>query len=124
LRRPALALAGSFAAFDDRIIDAGIRAAARVAGFVSRLVGFRIDLLVDRAVNSLATVARLIARASSVADDRGVDATIEVAARGVGAVGAQSRRLQTGLAHQYYVIVAIGTVLLIAAAALGTLAKY
>ncbi len=124
VRRPGLALAGSLAAIDDRVIDAGIRGAGRVAGFVSRLFAYRLDVLVDAAVNSLSTVTRFVADASRAADDRGVDATIEGAARGVGVAGAQSRRLQTGLSHQYYLIVAIGVVLIIATATLEILAGH
>ena len=123
VRRPALALASSLAAIDDRVIDAGTRGAVRIARFFSRLLGFRLEMLVDGAVNSLSTATRLLADASRLADDRGVDATVEGTARGVGALGTQSRRLQTGLSHQYYMMVAVGTVLLLAVAALEILSS-
>ncbi len=124
VKRPVLTLARTLATMDDRIIDAGVRGAARIAGYVSRLFGHSLEQLVDAGVNSLSTATRLVAEASRMADDRGVDATIEGAARGVGAVGTQSRRLQTGLSHQYYLIVAIGTVLLIAIASLEIVATH
>ena len=123
VRRPGLALARALAAIDDRIIDGGTRGAARLAGHVSDLFGHRLDLLVDASVNTLAAATRFVAQASRIADDRGVDAGIESAARGVGAVGARSRRLQSGLAHQYYLMIACGTLLLIAVAALTVLAS-
>ncbi len=124
VRRPALTLARTLAAVDDRIIDAGIRGAARIAGYVSRLFSYRLDLLFDAGVNSMSTATRFVANASRIADDHGVDATIENAARGVGVAGTQGRRLQTGLAHQYYLIVAIGTVLLIAIASVEIVATH
>jgi hypothetical protein len=48
-----------------------------------------------------------------------VDAAVEDLARGVGFAGEQSRRLQTGLAHQYYLAVAVGTIAIVVAAAVG-----
>jgi hypothetical protein len=58
--------------------------------------------------------------ASRQADERVVDRAVEGLARGTGQAGRQSRRLQTGLAHHYYLIVAGGLVALVALAVLGT----
>lgn len=124
LRRPVLALARTLAAIDERVIDGGIRGATRVAGYVSRLFSYRLDLLFDAAVISLSTATRLVADALRITDDRGVDAAVEGGARAVGFIGTQSRRLQTGLAHHYYLMLAIGTVLLIAIAALEIVASH
>jgi len=114
---PGLAVARTLAAADDRVIDAGVRAAARIGGVASRALAWWGERGVDGIVAGLARATAAAARASGVADDRGVDAAVEGVARQVGVVGRQSRRLQTGLAHHYYVIVAVGALIIIAAAA-------
>ena len=48
-------------------------------------------------------------------DDRGVDGAVEAIAERIGTAGTQARRVQTGLAHHYYVIAVIGLVVLIGA---------
>jgi hypothetical protein len=45
---------------------------------------------------------------------------VEAVARGTGALGRHGRRLQTGLAHQYYVLAGVGLVVVLVVAALGT----
>lgn len=106
--RPVLALAAGLARFDDRVIDAGVRAVAAVAAGGSRLVTRFGEAGVDGAVRAVAAVTLAAATGSRAADDRGVDAGVEATARGVGAAGSHSRRLQTGLSHHYYVLVAGG----------------
>lgn len=116
--RPTLALAQSLAAADRLVVDAGVRAAVRVGEAFSRGLAWWGERGVDGVVAGVTALGVLAARASSVADDRGVDAGVENVARGVGRAGAEARRLQTGLAHQYLVIVAVGAVVIVAAAAL------
>ena len=48
-----------------------------------------------------------------------VDRAVENLAGGAGVAGRQSRRLQGGMSHHYYVIVAVGLVVVVAVAALG-----
>ncbi|HEX2026607.1 MAG TPA: proton-conducting transporter membrane subunit [Nitriliruptorales bacterium] len=115
---PTLALCRTLARFDDRVVDAGVRAAAAVARAGSRLVTTLSGRGVDGAVEALAAAARRAAGAGSRFDDAGVDGVVEALAAGVGAAGRDSRRLQTGYAHHYYVIVAAGAVVTVVALAL------
>lgn len=93
---------------DDRVIDAGVRRAAWLAGVVSRLFSRRGEFAIDGIVQGLAAATLLTADRSRVADDRGIDGAVEAAGRGVGFGGHESRRLQTGQSHHYYVIAAVG----------------
>jgi NADH-quinone oxidoreductase subunit L len=117
---PALATSRALAAFDDRVIDAGIRASARVASGFSRLLRARSELSIDALVDGIGGSMLLMATGSRVADDHGVDRTAEGLARGLGRAGELLRRLQTGLSHHYYVIIAVGLIALVAALAAGT----
>ena len=116
---PGVAFARALARFDDRVVDAGLRAAVRLARATSRVVAWWGERGVDGLVTAAARATTAVARASSAADDQGVDAAVEGVARGVGTAGTQSRRLQTGLVHQYYVIAAVGVLVVVAAAAFG-----
>ncbi len=116
---PALALSRTLAAFDDRVVDAGVRAAARVPVALSRAASWWGERSLDGVVRAVSGGALRAAVISRQADERGVDRAVEDLARGTGAAGRTSRRLQTGLAHQYYVIVAVGFVAAAAVAALG-----
>lgn len=116
---PALATARALARFDDRVVDAGIRAVGRVGDALSRLVAWWGERGVDGAVRGLAGGTAAGARRSRLLDERGVDAGIEGLARGIGVLGGASRRLQTGLAHRTYVLVAVGVVLVVVVAAVG-----
>ena len=109
-----LRLSALLARGDDRLIDAGVRAAARIARGVSALVSRRLELSIDNLVRASAAATLQTAVASRVADDAGVDRAVEAAGRGVGVAGHQSRRLQTGHSHQYFVIVAAGLIVIAA----------
>jgi len=142
---PVLAVSRRLASFDDRVVDAGVRLAGRVPVAASRALSWwserSIDGVVhavsggtllaavasrqadergvDRVVHAVSGATLLAAVASRQADERGIDRAVEDLARGTGAAGRSSRRLQSGLAHQYYVIVAAGLVATVAVAALG-----
>jgi NADH-quinone oxidoreductase subunit L len=116
---PVLALARALAAFDDRVVDAGVRVAVAVASAVSRILAWRVDVNVDAVVRGIAAVGLSAGRLSRVVDDRGVDGVVEASAHAVGVAGTRSRALQTGLAHHYYVIVAVGVAVVVVAAAFG-----
>ncbi|HEY1116288.1 MAG TPA: hypothetical protein VGE43_01200, partial [Acidimicrobiales bacterium] len=133
---PTLALSRGLARFDDRVVDAGVRGAERLTGRLSRLAWGRAEWSldafvrglagavglgasgtrtadersVDGAVRALAALTLKGANASGVADDRVVDGAVEGSAWLVGVGGHASRKLQTGQAHHYYAIVAIGSV--------------
>lgn len=117
--QPTLALAASLARADDRVIDAGVRAAARIAVLVSGLVSRRLDVSIDRAVTGLASSSVALAGASRRTDDLVVDGAVEATGRGFGRAGHESRRLQTGLTHHYFVIGAVGLVAIAAILAAG-----
>ncbi len=108
--QPTLALASALARADDRVIDAGVRATGRVAVVVSGLAARRLDVSVDSAVASIVSSAITVAGASRWTDDTIVDGAVEATGRGLGRAGHESRRLQTGLTHQYFVIGAVGLV--------------
>lgn len=112
--RPVLALSGALRSFDDRVIDAGVRASGRVAHLASEVFSHRIELTIDGTVTRIAEATQRMAAGSRRADDAGIDAAVEAAGRGVGIAGHQSRRLQTGQSHQYYVIVGVGLAAIVA----------
>jgi len=116
---PVLGLARFLARVDDRVVDAGVRATARVAAALSGLLSWWGERGVDGIVHGLAGGTLVLSRFSGIADERGVDAAVEGVADGVGMAGRQSRRLQSGLTHQYFVIVAVGVVVVVAVAVLG-----
>jgi NADH:ubiquinone oxidoreductase subunit 5 (subunit L)/multisubunit Na+/H+ antiporter MnhA subunit len=133
---PTLALSRGLARFDDRVVDAGVRGAERLTRTLSRLAWGRAEWSLDAFVRGLAGAVGLGARgtrvadersvdgavralaaltikgadASGVADDRVVDGAVEGSAWLVGVGGHASRKLQTGQAHHYYAIVAVGFV--------------
>ncbi|MEO8462018.1 MAG: hypothetical protein ABI555_02305, partial [Chloroflexota bacterium] len=96
------------ARFDERVVDAGVRRTAWLAGVVARLFSRRAESAIDGVVRGIARATILTAEGSRVADDGAVDGAVEAAGRGVGLAGHQSRRLQSGLSHEYYVLVAVG----------------
>ena len=133
---PTLALSRGLARFDDRIVDAGVRGAERLTRTLSRIAWGRAEWSLDAFVRGLAGAVGLGARGtraadersvdgavralaaltlkgadvSGVADDRVVDGAVEGSAWLVGVGGHASRKLQTGQAHHYYAIVAVGFV--------------
>lgn len=94
--------------FDDRVVDAGVRGVAVFARALSRVSSFRGEWTIDGAVRALAEGTMRTATGSKIADDRAIDGAVEQSARGIGAAGANSRRLQTGMSHHYYVIAGAG----------------
>ncbi len=116
---PVLSLSHRLASFDDRVIDAGVRAAARVPVVLSRAASWRGERSLDGVVAAVAGGTLRAAAMSRAADERAVDRAVEELARGTGVAGHNSRRLQDGLAHHYYVIVAVGLAAALAVAALG-----
>ena len=99
----------------DRVIDGIVRLVAATARAGSRAVSRTLELGVDGIVAAVAAATTRLGELSRRGDDRGVDGTVEAIARGIGSAGTQSRRLQTGLAHHYYMIAAVGLVVLLGA---------
>lgn len=119
---PTLRLAHLLARVDDRVIDAGIRAAAHVGTLLSGVLAWWADRDVDAAVTGLARFTRWTAEVSGATDDRALDHAVEQMAREVGVAGAWTRRLQTGFTHQYYTTLALGTLVILVIAVASHLA--
>ena len=108
VERPVAGLSRSLVRIDDRVVDAGVRGAGRIAGFVSGLLSRRTEVAIDGAVRRLGIGTLSTADRSRSMDDRAMDGAVEATGRGVGVAGRHSRRLQGGLSHEYFVIVVVG----------------
>jgi NADH:ubiquinone oxidoreductase subunit 5 (subunit L)/multisubunit Na+/H+ antiporter MnhA subunit len=106
--RPTLTLSRALAAFDDAVVDAGVRLAAAVGRGASRLLATWGERGIEGVVRGLTGATVSTARASRALDDDAVDGAVERTARAVGWAGGRSRRLQTGMAHHYYIALAAG----------------
>ena len=115
VERAAAGLTSVLPRFDDRVIDGIVRLVAATARAGSRAVSRTLELGVAGIVAAVAAATTRLGGLSRRGDDRGGDGTVEAIGRGIGSAGAQSRRLQTGLAHHYYVIAAAGLVVLLGA---------
>jgi NADH-quinone oxidoreductase subunit L len=115
---PVFAVARTLRRLDDHVIDAGVwnvaKSAIRSAGRIRSLD----ERVVDGAVRGVAALGLLGAAASRLWDDLGIDGAVEWIARASWWSGKQVRRLQSGLSHHYYVIVAVGLVVAVAVAAI------
>ena len=116
VREPILALSGHLAVFDGTVVDAGVRAAVGIGQAMSRASARWLERAADGIIQASALGAIVVARISRIADDAGIDALVERLARAIGLVGLRSRRLQSGMAHHYYVVFAAGSLMAIAAA--------
>ncbi|MDQ3385770.1 MAG: NADH-quinone oxidoreductase subunit L [Actinomycetota bacterium] len=142
---PVLALARVLTSFDDRVVDAGVRAAARIPPALSRTLSWwgersvdgavhavaggalrtaggsrRFDDVgVDGAVRAVAGATMQMATGSRRVDEDGVDRAVEELARGTGVAGTRTRGLQTGLTHHYYVIAGVGLAAIVVVTAIG-----
>ena len=116
--RPVVALSSALAVFDARVVDGGIRVAARIARSLSALLAWWAERGIGGAVTAVARATTRGAIASQSADARLVDASVEAIALGVNRTGNASRRVQSGLAHDYFTLIAEGTVALMMIAAL------
>ena len=101
-------LAATLARFDARVVDAGVRLVWRFTRALSRATAYRDVVTVDGAVRAIAAGTLLTADVSRTADERGVDGTVEGAGRAVGRAGHESRRLQTGMSHEYLQLIVAG----------------
>ncbi len=116
---PMLALCAVLARFDDRAVDAGVRGAAAVATAASRVLSSVGELALDRAIpRASAAVAAALSRGLSHTGEPVIDGAVERLAGAVGFAGRDSRRLQTGFTHHYYVLIAAGLVVVAVASVL------
>jgi NADH:ubiquinone oxidoreductase subunit 5 (subunit L)/multisubunit Na+/H+ antiporter MnhA subunit len=112
---PVLALARSAARFDDVVIDGAVRGVAAAGHRAAQVFMRGDDHVVDAGVRGVAALGAWAARALDRVAEVGVDGAVLGLARLIGAAGWDSRRLQSGQAHHYYAIVAIGTAVLVLA---------
>lgn len=114
LSGPAQALSYWLARFDDVVIDALPQKAAlfalRIAGAIARTDA----RVVDRGVRDTAAFVERLAAVGSRFGESVVDGLPLGSARLVGLSGVDAARLQTGLTHQYFGLLAIAALLLIA----------
>jgi NADH-quinone oxidoreductase subunit L len=120
LAEPTFAVALFLRRLDDRVIDAGVWRIARVALRSAARIRSLDERIVDGAVRRVAWATMLGAAASRATDDLGIDGAVEWVVRASWWSGKQVRRLQSGLSHQYYVIVVVGLVLVLAFTAVTT----
>lgn len=119
---PTLHLAAGLARFDDAVLDAPPRAVSQLVvgrggagertGLAPALARFD-HRVVDAGVRATGAFARWCARIGTTVAERGVDGGVRDLASLIGRSGRDVRRLHTGRAHQYYVIVAVGLVALV-----------
>ncbi|XVV06658.1 NADH-quinone oxidoreductase subunit L [Actinosynnema sp. CA-248983] len=109
---PTLAVAGWLARFDDRVVDGGVRAAARLGLGASRLADARVDRWVDGAVGTTAKLGVVVARVADTRVDWSVDGIVRGVANAARALGRLARRPQTGQLHHYYAQAAVGLLVL------------
>lgn len=105
---PAVAAARALAGFDGRVVDAGVRAAGRVGATFGRVLARRDILTIDATVESIGRHTVGLADRLTRTDDRVLDGAVEGVATGVGAAGRLARRTQTGMAHHYLLVIAGG----------------
>lgn len=110
---PTLALARTAARFDDRVVDAGVRAVTQGGTGLSRLLARGDDRVVDAGVRGAARLGVWTAGILDRVGEVSFDGVVEGVARMTGAAGRDGRRLQTGQTHQYYAGIAVGLVVLV-----------
>ncbi len=108
---PVLALARALRRFDDHVIDAGVWGTATAALRLAARALIFDDRVVDAAVWGIAKASWLAAVASRVWDDVVIDGAVEGTATACRRAGAAVRRLQNGMVHDYYIIIAAGVVI-------------
>jgi NADH-quinone oxidoreductase subunit L len=108
---PILVLALGLRRFDDHVIDAGVWGTARSAVRLAARAMIFDDRVVDAAVWGIAKASWLAAVASRVWDDVVIDGAVEGTATASRRAGAAVRRLQNGMVHDYYIIIAAGVVI-------------
>lgn len=122
--RPVGALAATAARWDDAVLDAPARLLARVGeGGEGTLSGFAAEAdrsILDRPAEATGAGARRWADAAASPAEAALDRLPEGLARLALRAGARARRLQSGMAHHYYALLAIGAAGAILILLLGT----
>lgn len=106
--RPVSSSAKGLAWLDDRVIDWPFDKAPAFTRRVCNFLQFVEDRMVERFVNALAAAVAWSAARGQSAGEWILDGLPEGSSRVFAAAGQDARALQTGLSHQYYVIVCAG----------------
>lgn len=115
---PFLLLCRRLGQIDAVAVDGAVGAVAGTARRTSRALSRWAELGVDGTVALIAATTGRASQTSARADDRRVDGAVEGLAAGIGDAGRRARGLQTGLAHHYYLLMAVGVVVLAATVAI------
>ena len=109
----------ALARFDDRIVDRGVQLAAAAAEGASRVLRRTAEVRVDAVVEAVARATTGLATIGAGLAERGVDAVVGGVAVLVERAGDDARRVQTGLVHHQFTVIAIGLAVAVAAALVG-----
>lgn len=115
---PLISVSRRLAEGDSQVIDGFVRAIAGSVARMSQRLRDLVEILVDRAVDGVGGGTILTARASQRFDDSNVDAAVEAIGAGIRFGGDQTRRSQTGMAHHYYTLLVVGSLVLFIVAAI------
>jgi NADH-quinone oxidoreductase subunit L len=108
--QPTVAICRLAARIDDRVIDAGARMSARLVRTAATRVSEIDDRVVDAGVRRAGWLGRRLAGLGAVAGEAWTDALPTFSAALISSGGRQAVRLQTGMAHHYYALIAGGMV--------------
>ncbi len=118
--RPTIALAGYCAAFDRQVVDAGVRAAVTVVGFISHTPARLLEFTLDRCIEGGAGSGLWLAEISRRHIEAAIDSLVNKLGSGTNAAGAGSRRAQTGAISTYLAFLAAGFFLFLLTFFIGT----
>lgn len=114
---PTLAAAGALARMDTVVLDAPARAATRAGPRLASALAAIDHRVVDAGVRAAAAFGRAAARVGATVTERAATGAALGLADAVGRAGRDTRRLQTGRAHQFYVSIVAAAVVLVAVTA-------
>jgi len=106
--RPTISLARACAAFDRKIVDAGVRGAAAFAEFLSRAVARIFEGRLDDRIDATARGWLRMARRSRDRIEVAVDRLVDAAGEAIGTAAQRSRVAQTGAVPTYLALLAGG----------------
>jgi NADH:ubiquinone oxidoreductase subunit 5 (subunit L)/multisubunit Na+/H+ antiporter MnhA subunit len=100
-------LARALAAFDDRVLAAGVQGVARFGRTTAKVVDAKPERGLTTTVATLARGGRALASAVDGAVERTINVAVAAVAAGGRRLGVLARRPQTGQLHQYYAQAAV-----------------
>ncbi len=106
--KPIRTLAGYCAAFDRRVVDAGVRAAVACVHFISGTIARFLEFKLDRGVEGGAGGGLWLAENIRKSIETAIDALVDRFGSGINTIGAGSRKIQSGAVPTYFVFLAGG----------------